>query len=406
VRGAIAILICAGSAAAQFRSTVLLVLAPVTVTDSRGHYVDGLTADDLILLDNNVPQAIQLDWTTFPIDLVVAVQTSANSGPALDKLGGSGILFSQLLAAQTGETAVLSFSDEVKRHQDFTGNADLLIRALRTMRKEGGNAHMLDALREAVGMLEARPARRRRIVFMIAEKRDRGSSSRLPDVMAQVQRSNVTVYWASYSPFLQPFTTKPDDSGTPYDPGPGGYLYAIGELARLSKPNLSELFAKVTGGRTLGFLKKNTLEEAIQRVGQEVHRQYILSFQPALGGKDSGGFHSIPCGGERPPGGAGKNARGILGAALNEHLFVLGDMVHRRTLADRVAHEGGLDASRDRAGLTDRPANCRFEIFTGLLDVGDRRVDRGVYTRHLRLGAVGDIAPDLGEPVRLGFGNV
>ena len=67
--------------------------------------------EDLILYDNNVPQAIQMDWMTYPICLVVAVQTSSNSGAVIDKLGGSGILFTQLLAADAGETAVISFSD-------------------------------------------------------------------------------------------------------------------------------------------------------------------------------------------------------------------------------------------------------------------------------------------------------
>ncbi len=131
--------------------------------------MDGLTADDLILYDNNVPQKIQMDWMAYPIDLVVAVQTSANSGAVIDKLGGSGILFSQLLAADAGETAVISFSDEVKVHQDFTDNPDLVIHSLRMLRKEGENAHMLDAMRQALAMLEHRPPGRRRIILMIAE---------------------------------------------------------------------------------------------------------------------------------------------------------------------------------------------------------------------------------------------
>ena len=33
----------------QFRSTVQLVVAPVTITDSKGNFVDGLDASDLIL---------------------------------------------------------------------------------------------------------------------------------------------------------------------------------------------------------------------------------------------------------------------------------------------------------------------------------------------------------------------
>jgi len=311
--GAFLILTCA--ACAQFKSTVPLVAAPTTVTDSKGHYVDGLTAGDLILYDNNVPQKIQMDWMSYPIDLVVAVQTSENSGAVIDKLGGSGILFSQLLAAEAGETAVISFSDEVKIHQDFTSDPDQVIHSLRMLRKEGENAHTLDAMHQALLMLEHRPPGRRRIILLIAERRDRASETKLPEVMEQVERLNAAVYWLTYSPFLEPFTVKPktaedlkpederikvqkcglcpapDDTPVPPDLGPGNPVYAIGELIRLHKPDLSSLFTKATGGRTLSFLKKSALEQAIQLVGEEVHRQYILSFEPK-GGK-AGEFHAI-----------------------------------------------------------------------------------------------------------------
>ena len=313
VAAALILLPCAGWA--QFKSTVPLVVAPTTVTDAKGHYVDGLTSEDLILYDNNVPQAIQMDWMTYPIDLVVAVQTSSNSGAVIDKLGGSGILFTQLLAADAGETAVISFSDEVKVHQNFTANPDLVIHELRMLRKEGGGAHMLDALRQTTLMLEQRPRERRRIILMVAEKRDRGSEAKLADVMERVQRLNAAVYWLTYSPLMQPFTVKsktaedlkpeaerirtrqcalcpaPDDTPVPPDLGPGGYIYAIGELVRVRHPDLSSLFTTPTGGRTLSFLKKNALEQAIQLVGEEVHRQYILSFQPK--GSEPGTVHAL-----------------------------------------------------------------------------------------------------------------
>jgi len=300
---------------AQFKSNVPLVVAPTTVTDSKGQYVDGLTREDLILYDNNVPQATQMDWMTYPIDLVVAVQTSENSGAVIDKLGGSGILLTQLLAADAGETAVISFSDRVKVHQDFTANPDAVANALRMLRKEGGAAHMLDALRQALLMLERRAQARRRIILMIAERRDRSSKAKLVEVMEQVERQNAAVYWLSYSPLLQPFTVKPktaedlkpeaernkiqqcalcpppDDTPVPPDLGPGGYIYAIGELIRLRQPDLSSLFTKSTGGRALNFLKKNALEQAIQLVGEEVYRQYILSFEPK--GGEPGKFHPI-----------------------------------------------------------------------------------------------------------------
>src|SRR5579864_1456309 len=209
VMRAAVILLLASSGWAQFKSTVPLVVAPTTVTDSKGRYVDGLASEDLILYDNNVPQRIQMDWMSYPIDLVVAVQTSSNSGAVLDKLGGSGILFAHLLAADAGETAVISFSDGVKVHQDFTGNPDFVIHALRMLRKQGDDAHMLDGLWQALVMLERRPPGRRPIILMIAEKRDRASKAKLDEVMERVQRLNAVIYWLTYSPFLEPFTVKP-----------------------------------------------------------------------------------------------------------------------------------------------------------------------------------------------------
>jgi hypothetical protein len=38
-------------------------------------------------------------------------------------------------------------------------------------------------------------------------------------------------------------------------------------------------------------VKKHALEQAIQLVGEEVHRQYILTFEPK--GGDAGKFHAV-----------------------------------------------------------------------------------------------------------------
>jgi VWFA-related protein len=284
-----AIALLAGTVWAQFKSTVPLVVAPTTVTDAKGQYVDGLTTADLILYDNDGPQPTQMDWMKYPIDLVVAVQTSTNSKAVIDKLGGSGILFTQLLAADAGKTAVISFSDEVKVQQEFTGKPDLVIHSLRVLRKEGNDAHVLDAMRQATLMLEQRPPARRRIILMIAEKRDRSSRVELSDAMKRVQRLNAAVYWLTYSPFLEPFTVEPK-AAEDLRPEPQR-IFPIGELSRLREPDLSSLFTNTTGGRALNFLKKNTLEQAIQVVGEEVHRQYILSFEPKS--DDSGKFHVV-----------------------------------------------------------------------------------------------------------------
>src|ERR1700722_283527 len=90
------LLLTAFHALAQFKSTVPLVVAPVTVTDAKGHPFNGLTVDDLAFFDNSVPQKVQLQTLTDPISLAVLIQAGLSSAAVLDKLAGSGILFPDL----------------------------------------------------------------------------------------------------------------------------------------------------------------------------------------------------------------------------------------------------------------------------------------------------------------------
>lgn len=294
----------------QFRSTVQLVVAPVTITDAKGNFVNGLDASDLILYDNNVPQHTQMDTEIYPISLVVAVQTSKNAGPILDKLGSSGILFSQLLAADQGETAVLTFSDTVHRRVEFTKSPDELIHAFKKLRPDGYDAVTLDAITTALDMLSHRPPGRRPIICVIGETRDRSSDAKLPEVVREIERQNVAVYWLTYSAFLAPYSDrkvktygdiedekekgldkKHDETRVPDDSIPFDLLAGIKELARLSKPNIANLLTRTTGASAINSFSKRQLEKAIHEIGDEVHRQYILSFPPPV--STPGLFHKI-----------------------------------------------------------------------------------------------------------------
>ncbi|HEY1336343.1 MAG TPA: VWA domain-containing protein, partial [Bryobacteraceae bacterium] len=175
---------------AQFKSTVPLVVAPTAVTDAKGRTVDGLTERDLIFYDNNVPRAIQVETVSHPISLAVLVQSSVNSSAILDKLGRSGILFSELLAANAGETALLTFSGHVKLLQDFTGEPDKLTKALRNLRSQGNGAALLDGIHESLRALEARDRSRRRVLLVIAERRDRSSKLDLAGLLREAELQN------------------------------------------------------------------------------------------------------------------------------------------------------------------------------------------------------------------------
>src|ERR1039458_2397662 len=156
MRATALLLLTATIAAAQFKSTATLVIAPTTVVDAKGQYADGLEPDDLVLYDNGVRQPIQVDESYNPVSLVVAVQTSANSAAILDKLGSSGNLFSDLLAGDRGETALVTFSDEVRTLRDFTSNSARLTSGLASLHVQGTGAVALEAVMQSLGMLAKR----------------------------------------------------------------------------------------------------------------------------------------------------------------------------------------------------------------------------------------------------------
>jgi VWFA-related protein len=288
-------------AGAQFKSTATLVVAPTTVTDSNGKYIDALEPGELVLYDNGVREPIQVDESFNPISLVVAIQTSSNSAAILDKLGSSGILFSNLLAGDHGETALVTFSDEVRTLRDFTTNGDNLAAGLRSLHVQGDGAVALEAVTHSLGMLAKRRSDRRHILLVIGEKRDRSSKVKFAEVLREAQRQNVQIYWLTYSPFLEPFTAGPktvkskdpriDGKALPPETAPGNLLSVFTELAHQSKPDSSVQLTRTTGGRAIGFLKQDALEEAIQAVASEVHRQYIVSFTPPPA--KAGQYHAI-----------------------------------------------------------------------------------------------------------------
>lgn len=299
MRAAVIALFAACTTWAQFRTTVPLIVAPTTVTDAKGHRVEGLSASDLLLFDNNVPQPIQVDYDPYPISLVVAVQSAANAENILGKLDRIGIMLSQLIAAYGGETALLSFDNSVQLRQDFTTDSDKLTNTLKKLRSGGDGASALDAISEALRMLGTRKPERRRIILMVAEKRDRSSNAKLVDVIEQVQRQNATIYWLTFSPFLTTYTnrqysahgTPKEGPPEPRETPPMDLLAPFIELAHLSAPNISQLLPQATGGKALNFLTRGALESEIQAIGEDVHGQYIVTFQPKAA--DPGQFHAI-----------------------------------------------------------------------------------------------------------------
>jgi VWFA-related protein len=287
------------------RTTVPLILVPATVTDRRGKIIEGLTEPDFEVLDNGNPVKHSLEITNQPIALVVAVQTSAISGPALAKVQKIGSMFEPLLVGEGGVAAIVTYSDQVKIWQGFTHNTDDFTGRMRKIQPDGESrteARMNDAVVEAVKILADRP-KFRRVLVVIGESRDRGSEAKLEEAITKAQAASVTIYPVTYSVYKTSFTTRGDErfegSGRRvYDTDPGNLLAIFTEIARLATQNAGDALAKYTGGEKVSFTKLSGLERVIAKVGEDLHMQYLLSFQA----NDSGGntYHAITVNVRRP----------------------------------------------------------------------------------------------------------
>jgi len=278
------------------RANVPLVLAPVTVTDKKGNFIDGLSAEDFRLTDDGVPQKIRMDTSDTvlaPVSLMVLIQASGISAPALARIQRVGGLIKPLVIGQRGQAAVIEFDDEIRVRTDFTSDSDLIGAAFqRTRSRSIHTARLIDAVTEGVKMLDTRSPNNRRVMLILSESRDRGSKSKLSEVIEQAQRAGVVVYAVTYSVQGSTFLSSPSTS--PSMPGGDGNLDILGgalELARIGKANVADALARTTGGRHLSFLTLDTLESVISRAGEEIHSQYLLSFTPTPSEKD--GFHQI-----------------------------------------------------------------------------------------------------------------
>src|SRR5579863_1800223 len=263
----------------SFRSETGIVQVPVSVTDIRGGSVEGLAARDFVVLSDGVRQEVTLDSSdtgVAKISLAVAVQTSGISTPALTKIRRIGGMIQPLVIGSGGEAAVLSFDDEVAWLQDFTSDSAAIQRAVKDL-KPGAytQARMFDAIAEVSDRMRHRPGRK--VLLVISESRDRGSKINLEQTLEALGRQGIEVFAAHYSAYATTWIAKPED--LPDSPGPN-LLAIFTELGRLGKVNAIEALTQGTGCRDYPFVKERGVENAIEKVGIELHSQYLLSFSP------------------------------------------------------------------------------------------------------------------------------
>ena len=285
-----------------------LVVAPLTVTDAAGNFVENLKQSDFRVLDDGVLQRIaRVELAVQPVSAVIVIQANSDMAPLLDQVHPLGPLFSNLLLGQQGEAALITYADRTRVVQQFSSDPETLAASLRSITTQGSEARLNDALVRAISMLATEPMANRRVIVALSEGFDRGSETNGEEVVRAASNANVTIYGLRFSPNEE--TIKSDKasglferlaSACPNGPPPVcRFRLNFAPLAALGlqmgsknlRTDLLRQYVGYTGGVTYTHWKKESLQDQLQSIALEINSQYILTYVPST--LNRVGFHTI-----------------------------------------------------------------------------------------------------------------
>ena len=203
--------------------------------------------------------------------------------------------------------------------QDFTNDPDKIKVAINKINAGSSGTRLIDAVDRGVYMLRKRPKNNRKIILLVSETRDEGSETRLKEALIDANLTNILIYTVDITQLAVRLTEKAPDVrptrmdpttmnnplGIPNTPTTMDQNYGMGNRAQFV-PLLKEIytdakgifvrdpatqFARATGGHEFYFLKQKGMEEAVQRIGTEIHSHYMISYKP--NNQTEGGYHTI-----------------------------------------------------------------------------------------------------------------
>lgn len=242
------------------RSDVRLVLLDVSVKDSKGAAVSGLSKADFRVFENHRPQQITVfDHDDVPVTVGILVDQSRSMGPKRDEVITAAQIFIEE-SNRRDEMFVLHFNDRVlaglPAGTSFSDNVQLLRTALDRGVPEGKTA-LNDAVMEGLRHL-ALGTRGKRALVLISDGGDNASRHSRREMLDAVERSIATIYTIGLF----------DQDDPDRDPG------ILRQLARIS------------GGET--YLPKNLTEVApvCRRIAREIRTRYTIGYPAPPGDAD------------------------------------------------------------------------------------------------------------------------
>jgi Ca-activated chloride channel family protein len=236
------------------KSSVDLVLVPVTITDPMNRLVTGLEKENFQLFEGGAGQEIKtFSSEDAPVSLGVIFDSSRSMSSKMDRAKDAVMEFFKTANPQD-EFFMITFSDAPEVVSDFTNSVDEIQNKLVYAVPQRMTA-LLDAI--YMGVTKMRQAKyAKKALLIISDGGDNHSRYTENEIKALVKEADVTVY--AIGIYDRYFATPEERLGPEL----------LGEVAELS------------GGRAFTVENPNDLADVATKIGIELRNQYVLGYRP------------------------------------------------------------------------------------------------------------------------------
>ena len=288
---------------------------PVVAFDDYGHFDPTLEMEDLLVLEDGVPQQIR-SIQRIPANVLLLLDTG-NEITLAKSVDTTRAIVMRLLASLRAEqrVAVMQFNERVELLQDWTTDTQQLAHALKTKLHSGKRSRLSEGVKMAAEKLKDTPMGSRHVVIITDGVETPGGKVSYSDAVKKLVAAQATVHIISYTQLVRQAIEKRNagstlkkGSGVPRDALPGGDptlppgmtrnpSYTLGsitfdtdremkrwykkyaESAKQSEQRLISL-AGETGGQMLVPASKEVMLAHGEEVARDIGAQYVITYRP------------------------------------------------------------------------------------------------------------------------------
>jgi VWFA-related protein len=304
----------------SFRITVPVnfVTVPVTVKDSEDRPVYGLLKRDFTVYENDQPQDIKF-FTSDPFPLSAAVVLDQGMSDTMMRKVNASLDAISGAFAPYDEVALYTYANIVQPRSDWQAVTDSFIAALKRSRNSGrtggvpvtsgplasgptvnghpvdpGTPHVMtpnreshvlnDAIVRAANDLSKRDKSRRRIIFVISDGQEDGSSTSYNDALKLLLTNNIQIYALGVDTAAIPVYEK----------------LARARLPHFGTGNILPKYVSATGGQLITEFSRDAIEQAYAQLTGQARNQYTIGYTPTNVTPTSAPYRSIEVRVRRP----------------------------------------------------------------------------------------------------------